>query len=158
MIDARGPLEDASFLLQIREGEQVLGVAAARRCSEKVGELQDAVDLTDQISGNFVYGSVPEGNWNIIVIKQTPYGPGRADYCNLIDRDAVRFFIDTVYEPHYQQYAAYFGNVFAGFFSDKPELGNTFGDSAIGQPVMELPWCRELGDILQDSWKMVKNE
>lgn len=86
------------------------------------------------------------------MIKQTPYGPGRTDYCNLIDRDAVKFLIDTVYEPHYQKYAAEFGNTFAGFFSDEPELGNTFGDSEIGLSIMELPWCRELSEHLSILW------
>ncbi|MCR5715421.1 MAG: glycoside hydrolase [Lachnospiraceae bacterium] len=152
VIDAKGPLEEASFLLQVKEDEEVIGVVAARRSTTEVGKLKDAVDLSDAIRGSFVYWSVPEGNWNIIVIKQTPHGPGREAYCNLIDKDAVRFLIDTVYEPHYQKYAAEFGETFAGFFSDEPELGNTFGDSEIGQSVMELPWCRELSDRLTACW------
>lgn len=81
-------------------------------------------DLTDCVKGHFLYWDVPEGEWTVTVIKTTHEANNvRPNYMNIIDRDAVKFFLDTVYEPHYAHYGAEFGKVFAGFFSDEPEFG-----------------------------------
>ena len=57
---------------------------------------------------------------------------------------AVRFFLDTVYEPHYARYGEFFGGRFAGFFSDEPEIGNASEHYRIGHSQSPLPWCGQL--------------
>lgn len=160
-IDVCGPEPYASFLVRLEEGERFLGAVAARRKEgERAGELLYAADITDSYQDGLVSWSVPEGYWNIIVLKTTRKGNGRKDYCNLLDRDAVRFFLDTVYEPHWEHYRERFGETFAGFFSDEPELGNTLGeypDSGIGQPTMPLPWCTELEELAGTVWGEKRN-
>ncbi len=102
---------------------------------------------------------MPDGVWTINVIKVPDKGTGRKDYINTIDREAVGLLLETVYEPHYQRYGAEFGRVFAGFFSDEPEIGNVlseYGQNArIGIPGENLPWCRELKGMLEEQFGAV---
>lgn len=181
-IDVMGPDPYASFLIQLEESEELVGVVAARRktsrdvtyCGSEAdgsaeaewekaqgigspGELTKAVDVTEFVAGQTLFWPVPEGYWNVTVIKSTRKGTGRKNYCNLIDRQAVRFFLDTVYEPHFSHYGKLFGKVFAGFFSDEPELGNTFGESEIGRSDMMLPWCGELEELSRKAWGEDRN-
>lgn len=154
-VDVLGPAADAAFLLNLQPGERLLGVVGAKRIGSRAGEWSEAVDLTDRVRDNQIFWDVPEGYWNVVILKETLKSGGRKDYCNLIDARAVRFFLDTVYEPHWEHYRAEFGDTFAGFFSDEPELGNTFGaypDTGIGQTTMELPWCEELESGLRTQW------
>lgn len=155
-IDAPGPAPGMSFLIRLEEGETLLAVTAAKR--EGTGEeLAEPVDLTERVRDGLLYWDVPEGFHRVTVIKSTWRGTGRPGYINTIDREAVRFFIDTVYEPHWAHYREAFGNTFAGFFSDEPELGNCVGEygfhSLIGQPAMLLPWCAELEELSRRHWK-----
>lgn len=155
-IDALGPSNGTSFMIRLEEGESLLAVTAARR--EGTGEgLEEPVDLTESVRDGLLYWDIPEGFYRITVIKSTWKGPGRPGYVNTIDRDAVRFFIDTVYEPHWARYREDFGDTFAGFFSDEPELGNCVGEygfhSLIGQRTMLMPWCAELEALTQSVWE-----
>lgn len=154
-IDVMGPAPYSSFLLNLEPGERLLGVVGAKRTGCIPGEWEKVIDLSGQVSGERLYWDVPQGYWNVIILKETIHSEGRKNYCNLIDADAVRFFLDTVYEPHWEHYQSEFGKTFAGFFSDEPELGNAFGawpDTGIGQPTMALPWCAELEQKLRLQW------
>lgn len=155
-IDAAGPRYGTSFFLSLEEGEELIGVIAAKRAGREVGEIRNPVDITDRVRGKVVYWDIPEGYWNIIVIKSTFTGTGRKKYVNTIDAASVRFFLDTVYEPHLEHYRDDFGHTFAGFFSDEPELGNCVGEyghnAGIGRPDMRLPWGEELSRLVKDYW------
>lgn len=122
---------------------------------QKIGNLSIG-DPETGVRDTVLYWDVPDGVWTINVIKVTDKGTGRKDYINTIDREAVGLLLETVYEPHYQRYGAEFGRVFAGFFSDEPEIGNVlseYGQNArIGIPGENLPWCRELRDMLEEQF------
>ena len=47
--------------------------------------------------------------------KITEKGTGRKNYINTIDHDAVRYFIDQIYEPHYAHYKDDFGKLLQDF-------------------------------------------
>lgn len=155
-VDAVGPQAGTSFLISLEEGEALIGVAAAKRTGPEAGALEEPIDITDHVRGNAVYWDIPEGYWNVIVIKTTFSGTGRKKYINTVDAAAVRFFLDTVYEPHWCHYKEDFGRTFAGFFSDEPELGNCCGEyghnASIGQPDMRLPWGEELAGMVKELW------
>lgn len=155
-VDAVGPQAGTSFLISLEEGEALIGVAAAKRTGPEAGALEAPIDITDHVRGNAVYWDIPEGYWNVIVIKTTFSGTGRKKYINTVDAAAVRFFLDTVYEPHWCHYKEDFGRTFAGFFSDEPELGNCCGEyghnASIGQPDMRLPWGEELAGMVKELW------
>lgn len=99
---------------------------------------------------------VPNGLWCVNVIKTTRKGTGRKNYINTIDHDAVRYFIDQIYEPHYAHYKDDFGKTFAGFFSDEPEIGSFGGeyghDANIGKFNMKMPWSQTLHERLKELW------
>lgn len=159
-VDVMGPDREASFLIRLEEEEELVGVVAVS-CRGISEEAPPPVDITSCVRDGIVYWPVPDGYWHIVVLKTLREGDKcRKNYCNLLDRDAVAFFLDTVYEPHWQHYGERFGNVFAGFFSDEPEFGNTFGeypDTGIGQPTMLLPWSRELAECCAEAWGEEKN-
>lgn len=64
----------------------------------------------------------PDGKTAVCYVTRNR-GPHR-NYMNMMDMDSCRVLIDEVYEPHYAHYAADFGEMILGFFSDEPELGN----------------------------------
>lgn len=157
-IDVIGPMRGASFSVDLKENERFVGAVAAKREKQRDYFLSDIQDISDCLYGDVLEWDVPEGLYTIIVMKVTDRHSGRQGYANLIDRDAVRFLIDTVYEPHYKHCKADFGKTFAGFFSDEPEIGNTWkdipdpGNSYAGNPAIALPWCKELQERLKEVW------
>ncbi|SHH42270.1 hypothetical protein [Clostridium grantii] len=157
-IEAVGPMKEASFMVNLEKNETFIGAVAAKM--QEGGEyiLTEVQDISHCYYGDVIEWDVPEGFYSITIIKTTDKHTARQGYANLIDRDAVRFFLDTVYEPHYKYYGKEFGTVFAGFFSDEPQLGNTFkdipepGNSYAGVPNIPLPWCKELEEKLHQLW------
>ena len=154
--DAVGPMKGCGFMVRLEPGERLLGVTLGRVDRTKPDTLTDVTDLTGRVREGKVRADIPEGTWSVMVLKTTRRGTGRKRYINTLDRDAVRFFIDTVYEPHYARCGADFGGTFAGFFSDEPEIGNGMSEHGhhlrAGQPDILLPWGRELEQQLRDAW------
>ncbi len=153
--DAAGPLRGSSFMVRLEPGEQLIAVTAGRTCGEG-SRLSELIDLTDRVRGGLLYWDVPEGVWTVSIIKVTDRSTGRKEYINLIDRRAVRLLLETVYEPHFRRYGDCFGDTFAGFFSDEPEIGNVLSeyghDARIGRPDAPLPWCEELKERLRQEF------
>ena len=154
--DVVGPMQRCGVMVRLEPGERLLGVVLGRVDRTRPDALKDVIDLTEQVREGKVCADIPEGTWSAMVLKTTRRGTGRKNYINAIDRDAVRFFIDTVYEPHYARYGADFGGTFAGFFSDEPEIGNGASEHGhhlrAGQPDINLPWSAELERTLRDAW------
>jgi len=125
------------------------------------GAEGEAIDLTEQVKDGRLIWDVPEGYWKFYIVYLTRDAKGRNDYINFLDMDSCRLLIDAVYQPHYERYGKYFGNVIAGFLSDEPPIVNTPGytpGDLIGKPDMPLSWSegmekafsREYGD---ENWK-----
>jgi len=132
--------------------DELFAVVASRRLSDGTGVDGELLDLTALVCGGTLYWDIPEGSWRIFIIIITRNWGGNPDYVNIIDADSVKVLIDAVYEPHYERYKQDFGDAFAGFFSDEPGFGNTKGfrfDEVIGRKLMVLPWCIELGQLLE---------
>ena len=155
-VDIIGPAKGNAFMVKVEADEQLVGVTLSKRHRQESFYQTEISDVTPLVADGKVYLDIPEGVWAVTVMKMTKRGSGRKGYINPIDRAAVRFFIDTVYEAHYLRYGADFGKTFAGFFSDEPEIGNCVGeyvhDSYIGQPTMTLPWSGELEAGLRALW------
>ena len=125
---------------------------------DTIGDM--VVDLSGHIQDGKLVWNVPDGLWRIFFIIQTRNGGGRTDYINMLDQASCRVQIDAVYEPHYARYQADFGKTFAGFFSDEPCVGNTFGfsfDETIGKKIMPLPWSDAMPAMIEErlgtKWK-----
>lgn len=156
-VDAVGPLKGSAFMLSLQPGEVLIGAAAARRDRKDPAHISEILDITDRVQDGKIYFDVPEGFYSITVIKTTKKGMGRPGYINVLDQDAVRFFLESVYEPHYEHYGSDFGETIQGFFSDEPEIGNVCGqyvhDIFLGRKDMHLPWCPELERLLKEKWQ-----
>lgn len=123
-------------------------LACEMRDQEKLGRV---IDLTEQKQGDILELTLPGGYWKIYVIYLTRNAKGRNDYINFMDHKSCKLLLDAIYEPHYEHYKEYFGNVIKGFFSDEPPIGNTEGymlSGKIGNPKQNLPWSEQACDRL----------
>ncbi len=164
-IDVIGPARENAILMAdtAQPGDDddiLLGVYAFRRI--QTGEALDrqAVDLTANVHGRYLYWDIPEGTWRIFSLYKSRRGTHDKDYLHMIDPESVHVLIEAVYEPHYEHYGPYFGNTIAGFFSDEPSLGNRpvghqnaepdIYNQQLGQPGLALPWTDEVLTILRE--------
>ena len=155
-LDVIGPAPQSMMLLEpTNEEHRLLGVYAYRRHEE--AETLDAqpIDLTDYIADNAVYWDIPKGVYRIFALYQSRKVNIHPDYIHMIDPQSVRVQLEAVYQPHWEHYQRYFGNTFAGFFSDEPCLGNgrwengtkmatVYYNQQLGQPGLALPWTDEV--------------
>ena len=118
------------------------------------------INLTDHVRDGRLVCDLPEGVWRVFVVYTTYDEGARNDYINIIDEASVQVLIEAVYEPHYERYKEEFGKTIAGFFSDEPGFGNTFGfqmDESIGRKMMPLPWNKDVPGMLMErlgaNWK-----
>ena len=117
------------------------------------------MDLKNRVANNVLVWDKPEGEWTISVVVASRNTGAHRDYINMTDPESCRVLIDSVYEPHWQHYAADFGTTIAGFFSDEPELGNGplyAMDNFLGTD-QDLPWSAPLEEAiaqaLGENWK-----
>ena len=157
-MDILGPCRGGAVLVENFIGDgTLLGILAVPKPDTETLAVsgEGVIDLTDQVENGFVYFDLPEGAYRLFVLFTTRHFGGRENYMNLIDEDSVRVLLDEVYEKHYQRYAADFGGVIAGFFSDEPELGNVKGypfDQTLGKRDVRLPWSHQLEERLREAW------
>lgn len=117
------------------------------------------IDLKNRVANNVLVWDKPEGDWTISVVVASRNTGAHRNYINMTDPESCRVLIDSVYEPHWQHYAADFGTTIAGFFSDEPELGNGplyAMDNFLGTE-QDLPWSAPLEEAISqalgDNWK-----
>ncbi|MCF7676036.1 MAG: hypothetical protein K9N23_07265 [Akkermansiaceae bacterium] len=128
-------------------GERYIGAVAGRLNAAKEIEGASLVDLAPFIQDGKLGWQTPAGDWQVIRFshRQAP-GLGQSGGKELsIDgasRDCTDWFIQTVYQPHFDHFKDDFGKTIPGFFYDEPE---TKGD-----------WGTELDVILKEwgvDWK-----
>ncbi len=154
-IDCFGPMEGASFRLKTWcEAEEKLVRVIAVPISNDGSSFDAAasIDVTGSVDDNgILYWDVPAGRHRIFMFIRTRDGGEKhtRDYLNPLEHGAVQAYIDAVYEPHYQRFSQYFGNTFAGFFSDEPRFGNaeTY-EAVLGKRPMVIPFSDRLLDQL----------
>ncbi len=159
-IDVLGPMKNAKLYVggRINEGEKALQVIAYRHTDS--GETLDhlsATDLTDTLQDGMVYWDIPKGVWRVCVtVESAPYEYKDDIFFNYIDMlnpDSCHAMIDAIYQPHYEHFKEYFGNTFAGFFSDEPgflNLLNTYNNT-LGIMYSPYPWRCDLPALIARS-------
>ncbi|MBQ8697081.1 MAG: hypothetical protein IJ519_05110 [Clostridia bacterium] len=163
--DIPGPVKDG-MLYYVPENEEtiLLGIYAYGRTGE--GEVCDPeyIDLSGNKKDGFVHFDLPYGLWRIYFIYKTRRGTDKGDYIDMMNPEAVRLLIDTVYEAHYAHYAEDFGDTIEGFFSDEPCFGNIpdgipwgvrvydygFYDRRVGDVGLALPWSDKLPKMIEE--------
>lgn len=157
-VDARGPVRGSSFSVKswLDAGDMLLRVVAGRR-TDGIDALDpdSLVDITSCVHEGILYWDVPAGDWRVMIFTASRQGGEEwtKDYVNPIDREAVRAFINEIYEAHYLRYRDEFGKTIAGFFTDEPRFGNAATyEGKIGRFPMVLPYSRTLMDLLAAAW------
>lgn len=161
--DVIGPRRVEQRLHPYSPEDRLLAVVAVKR-GAKGEELEpDCRILNVDPDLPFFSFTAPEGVWRIFQLWITHEGAARKTaYINMLDPESVQLLVDAVYEKHYEHLSRYFGNEFAGFFSDEPSFGNTFlknratvpnyHHKTVGMPGLALPWRSGLEKELSEKF------
>jgi len=116
-----------------------LDIPAERLIAVLAGPVKDnavdgdrLIDLGAQVRGGKLRWQAPAGRWRVMVFTWR-YNKGRRRNW-LVDgasRDAVDWYIRTVYQPHYDHFADEFGKTIVGYFYDEPETPGDWGTEVI---------------------------
>ncbi len=159
-VDIVGPKPCSALILPKidTENERLVNIVAFRRNDDCVSVYGEPICLKDNLYKGLVLFDIPEGFYRVFFIIETRVGNARYNMIDMLNPDSCRLQLEAVYEPHYEHFKEYFGNTFAGFFSDEPCFGNEVGyvDSFLGKADMLVPISDELIDMLSD--KMGKNK
>ena len=129
--------------------DQWLGAAAVK----KNGSSKEDLVILQEEGGKITF-TAPEGRWKVYSCQLTRNRGPHRNYMNMLDKEACRTLIESVYEPHYVHYKEDFGKTVAGFFSDEPEIGNGHLYQ-MDQKIYEQedqPWSRQLQSDLEQLW------
>ena len=159
-IDAIGPITDAAILITPHKNEptdKLVGVLACRRDGDDLSSYCEVIDITDSVCGDFVYCSLPEGIWRIVVISRTRKGmTALAERCcDKLNPEATQVYIEEVYEKHYAALRDEFGKTFLGFFSDEPGFFNEVNErfaTGMGLPFASYPYHSSVYTLLKERY------
>ncbi len=86
------------------------------------------LDLAGMIKEGKLVWEVPEGKWRVMRFRWKP-GPKTGEGLTVdgASQDCVDWYIQTVYQPHYDRYKEDFGKTIEGFFYDEPEVHGDWG-------------------------------
>jgi len=161
-IDVVGPMKSATVLVPpLGEEGVLLGAFAYPRYADDAEICQnEPLDLTPLIRNGAVTWDIPEGLWRVFFYARSREG-GNKDYIDVINPESTDVLIEAVYEPHLEHYKQYFGNTFAGFFSDEPGFKNQYRaktrtdmgryEMTVGRVGLALPWNDEVRERMREA-------
>ena len=89
------------------------------------------VDITSSVRAGILTWNVPTGTWHIMKFSWYFNGKkgGQQKYISVDGADpaCVDWFINTVYQPHYDRFKSDFGKTITGYFYDEPETQGDWG-------------------------------
>ena len=123
-------------------GADYIAAVAGRMAVDGTIDGDSLVDMAGFVRDGKLVWTAPEGRWSIMKFTHRPapglgQGGGQQLSADGMSRDGVEWFLQTVYQPHFDRFKEDFGKTIAGFFYDEPE---TQGD-----------WGTELNGVL-DEW------
>jgi hypothetical protein len=126
-IDAEGP---RSFEADGYGGARYLATLAGHVTADNKIDGQSLVDLATHIKDGKLSWQVPPGKWRIMKfthVQAPPLQQNRELSVDGASKDCVAWFLQTVYQPHYDHFGADFGRTILGFFYDEPETAGDWG-------------------------------
>ena len=125
LMDVKGPRKNIALEVFHPENETLDSVIAYRRTGEGFDLDGEALELTAKVQDGLVFVDIPEGTWRVFFFLRSDWGPShRLNWIDMLRPESCHAMIENVYQPHYEHFKEYFGNTFAGFFSDEPSFGN----------------------------------
>ena len=131
-VDVEGP---NTYTAEGHSGERYIATLAGKLDAKGKIEGDSLIDLKDSIKDGKLSWKTPAGKWKVMKFTYKRVS-GLLDGAS---RDSVDWFIQTVYQPHYDRFKDDFGKTIVGYFYDEPE---THGD-----------WGTELNATLEE-WKV----
>ncbi len=154
-VDVPGPVKGGRVMAERATSgdDKLIAVLACERVPYEEALTGKVINVTDNVDDGMVYFDLPEGCWRILFLYKTRTGmhDWGKQYADMLCPAATDLLIERVYEAHYKRYADYFGNTFAGFFSDEPCLANGVKIDKIvdfGTKNSHYPWRDEMVDAL----------
>lgn len=114
-------------------GERYIATVAGRLDAGGRIEGDSLVDLRGHVTGGRLGWRAPAGKWQVIRfghVQAPPLGQSYGGPKLSVDgasREAVEWFIRTVYQPHHDRFGGDFGTTIPGFFYDEPETRGDWG-------------------------------
>jgi alpha-L-rhamnosidase len=113
-------------------GDHYIAAVAGRLNADGKIEADTLVDLARSVTGGKLRWQAPTGKWRVLkfTYKQAPgliQVGGSQLSVDGASKDCVDWFLQTVYQTHYEHYRADFGKTIRGFFYDEPETPGDWG-------------------------------
>jgi hypothetical protein len=133
-IELQGP---RAFEAEGYAGERYIATVAGKLDADGKLEGSTLVDLAPSIREGNLRWQVPAGTWRVIKFthKQAPGLIQQAGSQLAVDgasKNCVDWFLQTVYQPHFDHYRKDFGKTIRGFFYDEPETPGDWGTEVNG--------------------------
>ena len=113
-------------------GGRYIAAVAGHIATDGAIDGKSLIDLAPYIHDGKLVWTVPNKRWKVMKFThvQAP-GLGQSGGAQLsvdgASRDCVEWFLQTVYQPHYDHFKADFGKTIQGFFYDEPETQGDWG-------------------------------
>lgn len=127
VVDVEGP---KAFAADGYAGDRYVAAVAGRLSADGKIEGESLVDLAPSIQAGHLAWDVPAGKWRVVKFthSQAPaLGQNGQLSVDGASKDCVDWFLQTVYQPHYDHFGADFGKTIPGFFYDEPETRGDWG-------------------------------
>jgi hypothetical protein len=113
-------------------GDRYIATVAGRVSADGKIESNTLVDLAPHISSAKLLWEAPVGKWRVFKFthKQAPgliQVGGSQLSVDGASRDCVEWYLQKVYQPHFEHYRTDFGKTIRGFFYDEPETPGDWG-------------------------------
>lgn len=154
-LDYAGPQNQVALLPErLEDGEEYVSITAYRRVENGNKLCGEGIDLTNNLEHGLLWWDIPEGIWRVYYVIKTKRvcSPDKVNYIDMLSPESCKAMLHAVYEPHYEHFSEYFGNTFAGFFSDEPCFGNDVNnyESVLGKEGMLLPWSDDVPKLMAE--------
>jgi len=120
----------APFHAEGHSGERYIATLAGKLDAGGKIVGDSIVDLHDFITAGTLSWPAPAGRWQVMKFSHTQ-APGLGQNGQLsvdgASRDCTEWFIQTVYQPHFDRFGKDFGKTIPGFFYDEPETQGDWG-------------------------------
>ena len=111
-------------------GNRDIATVAGRVTADGKIESSSLIDLTRHIHDGKLSWQVPPGKWKVMkftYVQAPPLEQTKELSVDGASKDCVDWYLQTVYQPHYDHFKADFGKTIVGFFYDEPETQGDWG-------------------------------
>lgn len=152
VIDASAHEGKISFALPPGTLEQALAVPFF----EGVGNLQEAIDVSNAIKDGYLEWDIPDGDWRVCVFTKSKLYEGthaeasiafKFPYIDLLAPEPTARFIEITHDEYARRLGSDLGKFFESTFTDEPSLMSVFLSK---QKNSVLPWSPVLRKAFQE--------